>query len=49
MVEATQPKREATPEEIEREVARRYQILSQESQALVQRLMELEDERKENQ
>jgi len=48
MVESTQ-KREQTNEEVEREVARRYQILSQESQALVQRLMEIDDERKENQ
>ena len=47
MVEATKPK-EFTPEQVEREVARRYQVLQQESQALVQRLVELEDEKREN-
>ena len=40
---------EMSPEQIEREVAKRYQILQQEVQALVSRLMEVEDERKENQ
>ena len=36
-------------EEIQREVAKRYNILHQETNALVSRLMEVEDERKENQ
>jgi len=31
MVEATVPKKEVSPQEIEREVARRYQVLQQES------------------
>ena len=47
MVEAVKPK-DISPEQAEREVARRYQVLQQESQALVQRLVELEDEKKEN-
>ena len=49
MVEATAPKKPVNEEEIEREVARRYQVLQQESQTLLNRVMELEDERKENQ
>ena len=40
-------KRELTPEEAEREVARRYQVLQSESSALVSRVMEIEDEKKE--
>ena len=36
-------------EQIQREVAKRYNILHQETNALVSRLMEVEDERKENQ
>ena len=47
MVEAKKPET-ITPEQAEREVARRYQVLQQESQALIKRLMELEDEKKEN-
>ena len=35
-------------QEIERMTARKYQQLNQETQALVQRLMEVEDEKKEN-
>ena len=46
MVEAT--KKEVNQQEIEREVARRYQVLQQESQTLLNRVMELEDEKKEN-
>ena len=45
MVEA---KKQVSQEEIEREVARRYQVLQQESQTLISRVMELEDEKKEN-
>ena len=45
MVEA---KKEITPEEMERGVAQKYQQLSAESKALLQRLVELEDEKKEN-
>lgn len=47
MVEARKPET-ITPEQAEKEVARRYQQLQQETQALVSRLMELEDEKKEN-
>ena len=43
--QAAQP----SEEEIQREVAKRYNILHQETNALVSRLMEVEDERKENQ
>ena len=49
MVEATAANKNVSQEEIEREVARRYQVLQQESQTLLNRVMELEDERKENQ
>ena len=37
-----------TEAEIERATARKYQQLQQETQALVGRLMEVEDEKKEN-
>lgn len=47
MVDATKPK-VVSQEEIEREVQRRYQVLQQESQTLLNRVMELDDERKEN-
>ena len=49
MVESTQKDKVVTQEQIEREVARRYQVLQQESQTLVTRVMEIDDERKENQ
>lgn len=49
MVEASPANKNVSQEEIEREVARRYQVLQQESQTLLNRVMELEDERKENQ
>ena len=48
MVDATKPK-VVSQEEIEREVSRRYQVLQQESQTLLNRVMELDDEKKENQ
>ena len=51
MVEPTKqeaPKVQMTEEQVQREVARRYQILQQEVQALVSRIMEVGDERKEN-
>ena len=35
-------------EELERQTARKYQQLQQETQALIARLMEVEDEKKEN-
>ena len=47
MVEKTQAK--IDPEAIEREVARRYQVIQQEVKTLVSRIMEIEDEQKENQ
>ena len=34
--------------ELERQTARKYQQLQQETQALIARLMEVEDEKKEN-
>ena len=40
---------EVSAEAIEREVARRYQVIQQEVKALVSRIMEIEDEQKENQ
>ena len=52
MVESTQkqaPQVQMTEEQAQREVGRRYQILQQEVQALVSRIMEVDDERKENQ
>ena len=53
MVESSaQAQAAATPNDeqaIQREVAKRYQILQQEVQALVSRLMEVDDERKEHQ
>lgn len=45
-MESSKPQQ--NPQDIEREVARRYQVLQQEVQALIGRIMELEDERKEN-
>ena len=35
-------------QKVEREVAQKYQSLQRETQALVQRLMEIQDEAKEN-
>mmetsp|Transcript_2035 Transcript_2035/g.1372 ORF Transcript_2035/g.1372 Transcript_2035/m.1372 type:complete len:129 (+) Transcript_2035:34-420(+) len=35
-------------QDIEKEVARRYQVMQQETQALISRIMEVEDEKKEN-
>ena len=49
MVEKSQPKVEVSPEALEREVTRRYQVIQQEVKALVSRIMEIEDEQKENQ
>ena len=50
MVESKgQQAQQPSEEEIQREVAKRYNILHQETNALVSRLMEVEDERKENQ
>ena len=40
---------EQDPEKLEREVSRRYQVMQQEVKALMGRLMELEEEQKENQ
>ena len=44
----TDAKKQQLQQDIEKEVARRYQVMQQETQALISRIMEIEDEKKEN-
>ena len=45
---AAQPQTQPNEAQVERQMAMRYQQLQQETNALVSRLMEVEDEKREN-